>query len=190
MPLIKAIKNLHDTFFNHIARLTDGWFISLFARLIFLAVLLLYFWNSGNTKIGEGLFGIFNIQDGAYFQILGEPGLAAYDFDVSKLPWYLHFMVFFGTLSEFVLPLLIVLGLFTRIAAIGMSVFIFVQTYVDIYVHGVDAGTIGKLFDREATSLVMDQRALWIFLLVVLIIKGAGSISLDRILSNAWITRS
>ena len=63
-------------------------------------------------------------------------------------------IVIFGTLAEFALPLMIILGLFTRIAAIGMSIFVLVQSYVDIYVHKVDAGTIGALFDRDSASLV------------------------------------
>ena len=32
----------------------------------------------------------------------------------------------------------------------------------------------------------MDQRVLWLFLLAVLILKGAGSLSLDRLLSGWW----
>jgi uncharacterized membrane protein YphA (DoxX/SURF4 family) len=30
----------------------------------------------------------------------------------------------------------------------------------------------------------MDQRALWLFVFVALILKGAGSISLDKLLAN------
>lgn len=186
MTLISPLRKLHDTVFSQIEKSGDGWLLGALARLTFLAVLFGYFWNSGKTKIGEGLFGIFQIQDGAYFQILGEAGMIAYDFDTANIPWYLDLMVFVGTLSEFLLPLLIVLGLFTRIAAAGMAIFVMVQSYVDIYVHNVDAGTVGALFDREASSLVMDQRALWMFLFAVLIIKGAGAISIDRVLSNWW----
>ncbi|MGB7286365.1 MAG: DoxX family protein [Salaquimonas sp.] len=189
MSLVTSIKKLHDAVFGIIEKLANGWLISTLARLTFLAVLFGYFWNSGKTKIGEGLFGIFNIQDGAYFQILGEAGMLAYEFDTANIPWHLDAVVFVGTISEFLLPLLIVIGLFTRIAAAGMAIFVIVQSYVDIYVHQVDAGTIGQLFDREATSLVMDQRALWMFLFIVLIVKGAGYLSVDRLLANWWRAR-
>jgi len=189
MKVISPIKTLHDKVFGTIEKLSDGWLVGLLARLTFFGVLFLYFWNSGKTKIGEGLFGIFSIQDGAYFQILGETGMLAYEFDTANIPWYLDLVVFVGTIAEFALPLMIVFGLFTRIAAAGMAIFVFVQSYVDIYVHKIDAGTIGALFDREATSLVYDQRALWLFLLAVLIIKGGGALSLDRLLSNWWKIR-
>ncbi len=186
MKLISNLKSLHDGVFHRIEKLSEGWLLEALARLTFVAVLFLYFWNSGKTKIGEGLFGIFNIQDSAYFQILGETGMIAYEFDTANIPWYIDLVVFMGTVAEFALPLMILFGLFTRIAAAGMAIFIFVQSYVDIYVHNVDAGTVGQLFDRDAASLVFDQRALWLFLMAVLIIKGAGALSIDRLLSNWW----
>lgn len=189
MKALSHIKTLHDSVFGAIEKIAGNWLVALLARLTFLGVLFFYFWNSGLTKIGEGLFGIFSIQDSAYIQILGEEGMLAYEFDTANIPWYIDLVVFMGTIAEFALPLMIVLGLFTRIAAAGMAIFIFVQSYVDIYVHKIDAGTIGTLFDREATSLVYDQRALWLFLLAVLIVKGGGSLSLDRLLSNWWRAR-
>lgn len=187
MALIRLLTQLHHSFFSTLERLTSGWLLSLWARLTFLAVLVFYFWNSGNTKIGDT---IFQIQDGAYFQILGESGMIAYDFDTANVPWYLDLMVYLGTISEFLLPLLIIIGLFTRISAIGMTIFILVQSYVDIYVHKVDAGTIGVLFDRDPNSLIMDQRALWILMLGILILKGAGKISLDHLIYNWWQRRT
>lgn len=189
MKAIGPIKNLHDQVFGTIEKLAGNWLVGALARLTFFGVLFFYFWNSGKTKIGEGLFGIFNIQDSAYIQILGEEGMLAYEFDTANIPWYIDLVVFMGTMAEFVLPLMIVLGLFTRIAAAGMAIFIFVQSYVDIYIHKIDAGTIGTLFDREATSLVYDQRALWLFILAVLILKGGGNLSVDRLLSNWWRAR-
>lgn len=186
MALINTLTNLHSSFFSTLAKATRGWFLALAARFTFLAVLFFYFINSAKTKVGEGLSGFFQVQDGAYFQILGEQGMIAYEFDTANIPFYIDAIVYAGTYMEFLLPILIVLGLFTRIAAIGMMVFTFVQSYVDIKVHAVDAGTIGALFDREAGSLIMDQRALWVFLFLVLIIKGAGSISLDNFVSKWW----
>ena len=190
MGLINFFVNLHNLVFSKIESMTSSWLPGLLARLTFLAVLYFYFLNSAKTKVGEGLAGFFQVSDGSYFQILGEAGMLQYEFDTANIPWYIDLVVYFGTYFEFILPILILLGLFTRIAAIGMSVFILVQTYVDITVHKVDAGTTGMLFDREATSLIMDQRALWLFVLVILILKGAGSISLDRFVSAWWQGRN
>ena len=82
--------------------------------------------------------------------------------------------------AEAVLPLLIILGLVTRLAALGMIGFIAVQSLTDIYGHMVDADTLGAWFDRSLGSLILDQRALWVMLLVVLVLKGAGPLSVDR----------
>lgn len=190
MGLINKLVQLHSSVFGALGRMADGWLLGLLARLTFAAVLFGYFWNSGLTKIGSGLFGIFQIQDGAYFQILGEPGMVAYEFDTANVPFYLDAIIFVGTWSEFILPVLIVVGLFTRIAAVGMMIFVIVQSYVDIAVHSVDAGTIGALFDRDSASLIMDQRTLWMFLFVTLALKGAGALSLDKVVSGIWSKRS
>ncbi|MEL7466509.1 MAG: DoxX family protein [Pseudomonadota bacterium] len=164
----------------------DGWLTGLAARFVFAAVLFLYYWNSALTKIGEGTFGFLTISDGAYFQIV-PPIVEAADYDASAvafLPWGL--IVTLGTYAEFILPVLIVIGLFTRLAALGMIVFTVVQSYVDIAFHGVEAETIGALFDRLPSATIMDQRALWTFLLLVLVIKGAGTVSVDHALKRRF----
>jgi len=164
--------------------LLDGWFLGLAARFVFAAVLLGYYWNSALTKIGPGVFGIFNLTDGAYIQIL--PAVVeAHGYDTSTIhtvPWGL--IVALGTYAEFVLPALIVLGLFTRLAALGMIGFIIVQSTVDILHHMADEETVGALFDRMAGALILDQRTLWVFLLLVLVVKGGGLLSLDAVLGR------
>lgn len=55
--------------------------------------------------------------------------------------------------------------------------FIFVQSIVDIAGHGVEAG---GWFDRASDGLILDQRLFWIFILMVLVLKGAGPVSLDK----------
>ncbi|MEM6945052.1 MAG: DoxX family protein [Pseudomonadota bacterium] len=170
-------------------RALDGWLTGLAARFVFAAVLFGYYWNSALTKVGEGVGGFFQIADAAYFQIV-PPVVEAAGYDASAVglwPW--GFVVTLGTYAEFVLPVLIVAGLFTRIAALGMIVFVVVQSYVDIAFHGVDAETVGALFDRIPTATIMDQRALWIFLLLVLVIKGAGELSLDALIAKVARSR-
>lgn len=163
----------------------DRWFLGLLARIIFLAVLVPYYLNSALTKFD----GPFSIADGAYYQI-ALPAVDAAGGDVSAvsfLPWGL--MVFLGSYGEIILPLLLVVGLFTRIAALGMIGFIIVQTLTDILVHNVDATTIGALFDRFPDSVILDQRMLWIFPLAYLALKGAGLLSLDKLLCAFWTHR-
>ncbi|MEM1366274.1 MAG: DoxX family protein [Pseudomonadota bacterium] len=184
MAIYTPIIRLHDGIFDSVERAAGTWLLPLAARFVFAAVLVLYYWNSGLTKISDGLFGFLNLKTGAYFSILGEETLAQYGFDPSMVPFNLDAIVHLGTWAEFILPAMVVIGLFTRAASLGMIVFVVVQSYVDVVAHKVDAKTVGMLFDRDSASLIMDQRALWIFLLLVLVIKGAGAISLDRLLAG------
>lgn len=154
------------------------------SRLIFAGVLLVYYWNSARTKLGDGIAGLVRPSDGAYVQIFPRAVEAA-GYDFSQLGAFHWAVAVAGTWAEFVLPLLIVLGLFTRLAALGMIGFVAVQTRVDIAGHGLGATDIGRWFDRDPSALIADQRALWLFLLVVLVLRGAGPLSADRLL-DTW----
>ncbi|MEO3428255.1 DoxX family protein [Pelagibius sp. CAU 1746] len=179
----RALRLYHCTTTLAEARL-DGWFLGLTARFFFAAVLLVYYLNSAATKVGEGIAGFFSVGDNAYFQILPSV-VEAYNYDASQVPFFPYdLIVIAGTYAEFILPILIVLGLFTRLAALGMIGFTLVQSYVDIAFHGVDAKTIGAWFDRFSDAAILDQRALWVFLLVYLVVKGAGAVSLDWVLGR------
>lgn len=85
-----------------------------------------------------------------------------------------------GSWAEIILPLLIVVGLLTRGAALAMIGFIVVQSLTDIYGHGADVVTIGGWFDRASDALILDQRLFWVFVLLFLLVKGAGRLSLDH----------
>ncbi len=180
--MIGSIIKLHDSFFEFLQTITKDWFLGLAARLVFSSVLFWFFINSAQTKVGSGfpdyLFPTFN----AYAQML--PSIAeAAGYDASKIsfvPWGI--IVYLGTYAEFILPVLILLGLFTRLASLGMIGFIAVMTFVDIFEHKADAKTIGVFFDRIQDSVISDQRLLWLFPLFVLLIIGPGRISLDYIL--------
>lgn len=153
------------------------------ARLVFAGVLLAYFWASALTKVGPGLFGIFRPSDGAYIQIFPRVVEAA-GYDFSQLGLFHWAVALAGMWAEFLLPALIVLGLFTRLAALGMIGFIAVMTWVDIMGHGIGAADIGRWFDRNPASLIADQRALWVMLLLILVFRGAGPLSADRLLAR------
>ena len=183
--MLDDLVDLHDRFFRRLEAALDGWFMGLFTRFAFAGVLLVYFWNAALTKLGSGLFAIVQLSPGAYMQIVPGPMEAA-GYSPSALSVHHHLIVHAGTYAELVLPALIVLGLFTRIAALGMIVFVAVQSYVDIVFHGADEQTIGALFDRFPNAAIVDQRTLWLVPLVYLVVKGAGAISLDHVLARRF----
>ncbi len=154
--------------------------LPLLARIIFAAVLFGYFWASGLTKIGDSLL---SPSVGAYAQIFPRVFEAA-GYDASQMAGWQTLVVLAGTLAEFVLPVLIVLGLFTRLAALGMVGFVVVQSLTDIFGHKAAPETVGAWFDRISDAVILDQRALWVLLLAILIGKGAGALSLDRLLAG------
>ncbi|MFD1194039.1 DoxX family protein [Seohaeicola saemankumensis] len=180
---MNTLIHLHDRAFAPIAR--ADWLLPTLARLVFAGVLLAYFWASGLTKLGDGLPGLFTPSLGAYAQIFPR-AMEAVGYDISQFGLWYKLVVLAGTWAEFILPLLIVLGLMTRLAALGMIGFIIVQTLTDLIGHGALAHpeTLGAWFDRAPDSPIMDQRALWVLLLMVLVARGAGALSLDRLLAR------
>ena len=153
------------------------WLLPLLARLVFAAVLLGYFWSSALTKLGDG---VFSPSVGAFAQIFPR-AMEAVGYDPSQMGALRVLVVLMGTWAEFVLPLMIVVGAFTRFAALGMIGFVVVQSVTDVVGHG--AG-FGAWFDRGSDAVIADQRALWILLLAVLVVKGAGALSVDQALSR------
>ena len=152
------------------------------ARFVFAATLLFYFWNSGLTKFD---LNPFSPRLNGYAQIFPK-AMEAVGYDASQLSMFHWAVVVAGTFAEFILPLLIVIGLFTRFAAFGMIGFVVVQSLTDLYGHGgIDQPTtLGTWFDGLPTGTILDQRAFWMVVLVTLVLKGAGPLSVDRVLIN------
>ncbi len=182
--MIRAFSSIHDAVFSNIERATVPVMTTL-ARFLFAAILSVYYWNSGLTKLGEGFWGFIFPSDGAYIQIFPKAVEAA-GYDFSQLGVFHWLVVVAGTWAEFLLPLAITIGLFTRLAALGMIGFIAVQTLTDLFGHGGIAhqGTLGAWFDRLPDSIVLDQRAFWVFVLLYLVFRGAGPLSADRFLRS------
>jgi putative oxidoreductase len=152
--------------------------LPLLARLVFAAVLAGYFWSSAMTKFD----GVFTPSVGAYGQIFPR-AFEAVGADTELLSVYHWAVVTAGGWAEFLLPALVILGLFTRLAALGMIGFVVVQSLTDIIGHGATGDTVGAWFDRFSDALILDQRALWVLLLSVPLLLGPGWLSLDRL---AW----
>lgn len=166
-----ALVSRYTTALNSLDRMSD-FMVPTLARLTFVAVLLFYYWNSAMLKIDGS---IFSASAGAFGQIFPKAAEEVL-WDVSQMNIFQRLVIFFGTVAEFVLPALILVGLLTRLAALGMIGFIWVQTIVDITGHGVK---LGSLFDNTLT--LVDQRVMWTFLMLVLVFKGAGALSVDAL---------
>ncbi|MEL6958327.1 MAG: DoxX family protein [Pseudomonadota bacterium] len=158
----------------------SGPVLTTLARFVFAATLLIYFWNSAGTK-WDGT--PFSPSIGGYAQIFPK-AMEAVGYDTSMMTTFHWAVVVAGTLAEYILPLLIVIGFLTRLAALGMVGFVTVQSLTDLYGHGgiEHAETLGAWFDNLSNGAILDQRAFWMLLFAVLIFKGAGPLSLDRVL--------
>lgn len=157
------------------------------ARFVFAATLLLYYWNSGLTKLGDaGIGGLLSPTFNAFAQIFPR-GAEAAGYDIGQATLFQKAAILAGTWAEFVLPLLILLGLFTRLAALGMIGFVVLQSLTDLFGHGGlgDPATLGAWFDRAPDGIILDQRAFWVFLLLVLVLKGGGPLSVDRLVAGS-----
>lgn len=157
--------------------------LPLLARLVFAASLAGYFWASALTKFGPGPLGLLRPSSGAYAQIFPRQ-FEAVGYDASQLGLWHWAVALAGTWAEVLLPLLILVGLATRLAALGMIGFVAVQSLTDLYGHGglAHAATLGAWFDRAPDGVILDQRLFWVFVLLLLVFKGAGALSLDRLL--------
>ena len=177
---MNAMISLHNSIFDRLETMLGPWLLPTLARFTFAATLLIYFWNSARLKIGEGVFGFFDISR-AYGQIFPKAFEAA-GYDDEAMSGFQWLVSLAGTWAEFILPLLILIGLFTRIAALGMIGFIMMQSLTDIYGHMAEK--YGVWFDRLSDGVIMDQRLFWVTILMILVVRGAGPLSLDRLMQR------
>ncbi len=112
------------------------------------------FWRSGRTKVEEGTW--FSISENTRF-------LFAEEYSGVPLPSDLAAVM--ATVSEHLFPALLVLGLLTRLSALallGMTMVIQIFVYPDAW---------------------WQAHSLWAAMALVLIVRGAGGLSLDRVLA-------
>lgn len=108
------------------------------------------FWMSGRTKVE----GLLTVKPSTLY-------LFEYEYKVPLLPS--DFAAYAATWAEHLLPILLVLGLFTRFSALGLiAMTLVIQLFV--------------LPDGWPTHL------LWMAPLLVIVRYGAGAISLDKLL--------
>ncbi|MCG8622054.1 MAG: DoxX family protein [Proteobacteria bacterium] len=148
------------------------------ARLLFLVTLLDFFIKSALTKFGDGALGFLTPSAGAFAQIFPKRAEAVL-YNTSEIGIFEWVIIMLGTYGELILPILIVVGLATRLASLAMIGFILVMSIVDVAGHGV---ALGALLDGNPGSIVPDQRLFWCMPLLVLVFMGAGRLSLDQML--------
>ena len=123
------------------------------------------FWLSGQTKIegfafnplaGQFEFGLPTIKESTFF-------LFEYEYALPLIP--ANLAAYLATAAEHVLPILLILGLFTRLGAIGILAMTLV---IQIFVY------------PSAYAL----HASWAAMALLLMKQGAGRVSLDNLLTR------
>ena len=125
------------------------WFIALCARVFPAAV----FWQSGQTKVAG-----FHLRPGAVALFQNEYQLPVIDPTAAA---------YLSAAGEHVLPVLLVLGLATRFAALGL---LFMTAVIEIFVY----------------PLAWPTHGVWATCFVLLIARGAGEVSLDALIARRF----
>lgn len=163
-----------------------GWRISgltTAARLTFAAVLLPYFIISAVTKFGGMMLSMGPDVPGTWLSIGAfyrfAPTTAEALMAGQALPIGISLFAHGMAVAELVLPVLISAGLATRFAAAAMILFITITTGIDISSHPEAAVLAGSMFDAYPFDELTDMRLLWAMLAAILLVHGAGPLSLD-----------
>jgi putative oxidoreductase len=128
---------------------TPYWFIALCARVFPAAV----FWQSGQTKVAG-----FHLKPSAVALFQNEYQLPAIDPTAAA---------YLSAVGEHVLPVLLVLGLATRFAALGL---LFMTAVIEIFVY----------------PLAWPTHGVWATCFVFLIARGPGEVSLDALIARRF----
>ena len=113
------------------------------------------FWRSGRTKVEEGT--ALSISDNAFF---------LFEYEYTGLPIPADIAAPMATYAEHLFPVLLVLGLFTRFAALSLLVMTLV---IQFFVYP----------DAWWTTHIV-----WVAMAAVLVSRGAGVIALDAPLAS------
>ena len=112
------------------------------------------FWRSGRTKVDEGSW--LTVSDTAKF---------LFEEEYKGVPLPPEFAAYMATYAEHLFPVLLVIGLFTRVSALallGMTMVIQIFVYPEAW---------------------WSVHMIWVALALVLIVRGGGGLSLDRLLA-------
>jgi putative oxidoreductase len=113
------------------------------------------FWRSGRTKVDEGSW--LSVSDTAKF---------LFEEEYKGVPLPPEFAAYLATYAEHLFPVLLVIGLFTRLSALallGMTMVIQIFVYPEAW---------------------WSVHMIWVALALALIVRGGGSLSLDQLLTR------
>lgn len=151
---MSSVIALYDRIAGHLSgRVFEGLAL-LFTRIALGGI----FWRSYNTKVVDGSW--FEIDEFQYVLFANE---------FSGLPLPPQLAVPITTYAEFALPVLLVLGLFTRFAALGL----FIMTMVI------------QIFVFPNWDIWWITHIGWVAMALVLISRGAGLFSIDQLTGMA-----
>lgn len=141
---------------ENLLKMIPEWFVNLAMRLVIFKV----FWFSVQTKItgltiGGQHFAFWNVTDSTFL-------LFDFEYGIPLIPSELA--AYLGTFGEFFLAIMLLLGLMTRFAALGL----FVMTMVIQFFVYPDAWWTVHVY--------------WVLPLLYLMKNGGGLLSLDRII--------
>jgi putative oxidoreductase len=149
---VRAIFRAYDSLITAVSGRAVEAVTLLFVRVAFAGI----FWRSARTKVDEGSW--LSISDTTYF---------LFDEEYAGLPLPSDIAAPLATYAEHLFPILLVLGLFTRLSAFALLVMTMV---IQIFVY------------PEAWWSV---HMLWAALALILIVRGGGALSLDALLLKA-----
>jgi putative oxidoreductase len=113
------------------------------------------FWRSGRTKVDEGSW--LSVSDTAKF---------LFEEEYKGVPLPPEFAAYMATYAEHIFATLLVIGLFTRLSALallGMTMVIQIFVYPEAW---------------------WSVHIIWVALALVLIVRGGGSLSFDKLLTK------
>lgn len=151
--MLQTLTRPYDQFVALISgRLVESLML-LFVRVILAGV----FWRSGRTKVEEGSW--LSVSENTSYQFAEDP--------FNKVPLLpSELAAHLTTYAEHALPILLVLGLFTRLSALALlgmtlviQIFVFPEAWWQVH-------------------------SLWVALALMLIVRGGGGLSVDALLAG------
>ena len=151
MSLVAASLNRYDAATRWLSGRVPESLLLVFVRVVLGGI----FWRSGLTKVAEGTW--FQLTDTTY---------ELFRTEYAGVPLPPEFAAVLANAAEHILPALLLIGLFTRgaaLALVGMTLTIQFFVYPDAW---------------------WPEHSLWTALALVLVLRGGGLFSLDALLSR------
>lgn len=154
--------------------------LCLLSRSAFAAILLPWFVIGGLTKVGGLSMSMGPTVDGlplalgAYYAYVPDK-IGALDAGLPSFDILTQVYVGLMVLLETALPVLIVLGMLTR-----LSVILLTLHQIIFFTVNASGASFGTLFDASPFDMFPDQLLLWVMVIAPLALFGAGPLSVDN----------